>query len=317
MFCLFKSSIFKNVYQKVVFKRCDDTGVARYFTAEDFVSLHAEPYEFRSANGDKMQGCFYYYDNPASDKIVIFDHGMGGGHLSYMKEIEMLARRGYKVFSYDHTGCMQSGGDSCVGFAQSLSDLNACLKTLKSDSNYKNSKFAVMGHSWGGYAALNISAFHPDLTHVIVLSGFISVSAIAESFGAFKKYIYAVEKSVNPEYVDCNAGESLNNTKAKVLLIYSDNDPLVKKEKHFDVLKKSLSDRKNTEFVLEANKGHNPNYTADAVSYLGEYVSLLKKNKKTLKTDERKKYFVNSFDWDRMTDQDEKVWQKILSTLEV
>ncbi len=313
MICLFKSSVFKKIYQKVVFKRCDDTGVARYFTAEDFNSLHAEPYEFQSANGNKLQGYFYYYDNPIQDRIVVFDHGMGGGHLSYMKELEMLARHGFKVFSYDHTGCMQSGGESCVGFTQSLSDLNACLKTLKSDINYKDSKFAVMGHSWGGYAALNISAFHPDLTHVIVLSGFISVSAIAESFGAFKKYIYAVEKSANPEYVDCNAIDSLNNTAARALLIYSDNDPLVKKEKHFDVLRERLSDRENTEFMLESNKGHNPNYTAEAVKYLGEYTSLLKKSK--LKTAAEKKAFVDSLDWDRMTAQDERVWQKILQTL--
>ncbi len=313
---MFKFNIFKRIYQKFIFARCDDKGLAYYFSPKDFDGLHSEPYEFKSAVGEKLQGYFYYYNNPAEGRVVVFDHGMGGGHRSYMKEIELLARHGYRVFAYDHTGCMQSGGESCVGFTQSLSDLDACLKTLKSDTKYKNTKFAVMGHSWGGYATLNVSAFHPDLTHVVVLAGFISVSAIAESFGAFKKYIYNVEKQSNPKYVDCNAIDSLKNTEAKTLLIYSDNDPLVKKDVNFVPLKNGLSDRANTDFVLEEGKEHNPNYTADAVKYLGEYMALLKQKKKQLKTDGQKKQFVDGFDWDKMTAQDDAVWQKIFETLD-
>ncbi len=306
----------KKFYQNIIFKRCDDVGTARYFTAADFDGLNCESYPFKNSSGDMLQGYFYYYDNPVQDRLVVFDHGMGGGHHSYMKEIELLARRGYNVFSYDHTGCMESEGENCGGFTQSLADLNCCLNTLKSDGKYKNMKFAVMGHSWGGFAALNISAFHSDLSHIIVLSGFISVDAIAESFGVFKKYIYGIEKQANPEYADCNAIESLKNTDAKLLLVYSDNDNLVKKDKHFDVLKNAFSNRKDTSFVLEKGKGHNPNYTDGAVKYLAEYMKLLSKNKSKLKTDEQKKTFIDSLDWDRMTAQDDAVWQKIFDILD-
>ncbi len=306
----------KKLYQGLIFKRCDDLGVAKYFSAGDFNGLNSEPYCFKSEKGDKLQGYFYYYDNPIAERLIVFDHGMGGGHRSYMKEIEMLARHGFKVFSYDHTGCMESEGENCGGFTQSLSDLNACLKALKSDDRYESCKFAVMGHSWGGYAALNISQFHSDLTHIIAMSGFISVGKIAEKFGAFKKYIYAVEKSTNPQYVNCNAIDSLKSTDAVALLIYSDNDSLVKKEKHFDALKKAFEARKNTFFILEKNKGHNPNYTADAVLYLADYMKMLSKQKTASKTDEQKKEFVNSLDLDRMTAQDEAVWKKIFDVLD-
>lgn len=305
----------KNLYQKLIFKRCDDEGLAYYFSAKDFEGLQTEPFSFKGNSDQKLKGNFYYYDNPDENRIIVFDHGMGGGHLSYMKEIEMLASQGYKVFAYDHTGCMESEGESAGGFSQSLSDLDCCLKALKSDEKYQNKTFSVMGHSWGGFSTLNISAFHPDLSHIVVLSGFVSVDIIASKFGSLKKYIAAIEKESNPVYASCNAVDSLNNTDAKVLLVYSDNDKMVNKEMNFDYLVSSLKDRKNTSFILESNKDHNPNYTADAVRYLSEYLSALNAQKKKLKTPEQKKAFVEGFDWDRMTRQDDAVWQKIFDHL--
>lgn len=306
----------KKLYNKFIFARCDDAGLAYYFSAKDFDGINAAPYSFKGNNGQLLKGNFYYYDNYDESRIIVFDHGMGGGHLSYMREIEMLARHGYKVFAYDHTGCMESEGESTVGFTQSLADLDSCLKTLKSDKEYKDKNFAVVGHSWGGFSTLNISAFHPDLTHIVVLSGFVSVDIIASRFGKLKKYIMQIEKEANPSYVGCNGAESLKNTKAKALLIYSDNDKMVNKQSNFDYLNAALRDRPCTEFVLESGKDHNPNYTADAVSYLAQYLSALAKQKKQLKTPELKKQFVASFDWQRMTEQDEYVWDKIFRHLD-
>ena len=70
--------------------------------------------------------------------------------------------------------------------------------------------------------------------------------------------------------------------------------------------------------MLVDGKKHNPNYTVDAVNYLGEYTAQLtrKLKKKELVTPEQKKAFVESFDWDRMTAQDETVWEKIFAVLD-
>ena len=306
----------KKIYNSFIFARCDDKGTAYYFSAKDFDGITAEPYTFKGNKGQKLCGNFYYYEGYNPDRIVVFDHGMGGGHLSYMREIEELARHGYKVFAYDHTGCMLSEGENTVGFTQSLADLDCALKTLKADEKYKDKSFAVIGHSWGGYSTLNISAFHPDLTHVVVLSGPVSVERITEQFGPLKKSIREIEKQANPVYADCDGVRSLKNTKAKALLVYSDNDKMVNKELHFDYLKAGLADRENTFFLLEKGKDHNPNYTADAVKYLGEYLAELNKKQKQLKTAEQKKAFVSSFDWKRMTAQDERVWSMIFEWLD-
>lgn len=320
---LFQKQLEK-IYRTMVFGRCDDKGTAFYFSAEDFPGLNKVPYSFVSSKGDKLQGYFYYYDNPIKNRLVVFDHGFGGGHRSYMKEIEMLCKHGFLVFSYDHTGCMESEGESSNGLGQSLSDLNDCITALKKEEKLNGYSFSVMGHSWGGFSTLNIAALHPDITHIVVLSGFVSVDVmLSQFFPSFlrplSKTFLAVEKKHNPESLKYNAVETLKNTKARVLLIYSDNDRAVKKEIHFDSLKKALESKDNVRLVLLSGKGHNPNYTSDAVKYLGEYTSTLaqKNKKKELQTAEQKKAFLDFFDWNRMTAQDEEVWAEIFKTLNI
>ena len=315
--------LIENIYRGKVFARCDDKGTAYYFSAEDFEGLQKNPYTFLSSKGAKLQGYFYHYDNPVKDRLIVFDHGFGSGHRAYMKEIELLCRKGYLVFSYDHTGCMESEGDSSNGLGQSLSDLNDCFNALKKEEKLKSYTFSVMGHSWGGFSTLNIAARHPEIKHIVVLSGFVSVDIMLSQFmpsalAPFRKLLRKVEEKYNPESLRYDAVSTLRNTDAKVLLIYSDNDKAVNKKIHFDFLKEGLKDKENVKLILLSGKGHNPNYTDDAVAYLGEYITTrAKKNKnKELDTDEKKKAFVASFDWDRMTAQDEKVWAEIYKTLE-
>lgn len=311
-----------DIYRSVAYTRCDDNGTAFYFSADDFPGLNREEYNFYASAGHKLCGNIYYYDNFNPDRLIVFDHGFGGGHRSYMKEIEMLCKHGYRVFAYDHTGCMKSGGESTNGMAQSICDLNDCINALKADERFNKLDFSVMGHSWGGFSCLNIAALHHDISHIVVFSGFVSVEKIVNTFfnGALKGYRKAVlelEKASNSELVKYNAVETLLNTNAKVLLIYSDNDTLCRKE-HYDMLKDALADNVNIKFILEHNKGHNPNYTHNAVKLLAEYSSALKRytRKKLLETNEQKKAFVESFDWHAITEQDEKVWNEIFNLLD-
>jgi hypothetical protein len=71
------------------------------------------------------------------------------------------------------------------------------------------------------------------------------------------------------------------------------------------------------DLLLLKGKGHNPNYTLDAVAYLGEYLAKKQKLLKRglLSTDAQKKEFLASWDWNRMTAQDEDVWDRIFASL--
>ena len=70
----------EQMYRARLFKRYDDTGCVFYFSPDDFPSLSAEPYTFRSKKGDLLKGYFYSYGEPIANRLIVFDHGMGAGH---------------------------------------------------------------------------------------------------------------------------------------------------------------------------------------------------------------------------------------------
>ena len=314
----------EQIYRSQLYCRPDTSDTVFYFSAEDFEGLKKEPYSIKAAAGHSLQGYFYSYENQKDGRLVVFDHGMGGGgHRSYMREIETLARRGYRVFAYDHTGCIESGGDSTNGFAQSLCDLNDVICALKSDESFKNMKISVVGHSWGAFSSLNIGALHNDITHIVAMSGFCSVATILRQnfcglLGGFFKRAMEIEREANPKFSRFCAAKSLKNTKAKVLVIHSDDDPTVSFEKNFVFLKSKLADKENIEFLSVTKKGHNPNFTEAAVKYKDAFFAEFQKKQKRgkLKTDEQKKALIESYDWWRMTEQDEELWNKIFEFLE-
>ncbi len=295
-----------------------------YFSAEDFPGLSRRSFDFTAEQGHTLRGWFYHYDNSPPDRIVIFEHGMGCGHRAYFREIERLARAGYTVYAYDHTGCAESEGESTRGFSQSLSDLNACIKALKANPECEGKSLSLIGHSWGGYSSLNISEFHPDLTHIVALSGFVSVSQmIKQSISGplifFRKHFLGLEREVNPALFDLSAEKSLEKATGKVLVLHSLDDHVVKAKHNFLYLQKRLQKKnlQNVTLIPLQGKKHNPNYTVDALAYKNAFFAdLVAKNKSgELATSEQKKAFRESFDWYRMTEQDETVWTTILEFL--
>lgn len=312
----------KKIYGKQVLTRFKDYGTVYFFSEKDFPGLNKYPYSFSGCDGQKLQGYFYCYENPIKNRLVIFEHGMGGGHRSYFREIETLAKHRYLVFSYDHTGCMESEGENTKGFSQSLNDLDCCMKTLKKEDMLKDYDISVMGHSWGGFSSMNIPALYPEISHVVAMSGFVSVKEMIKQifYGikGFYSFFYAIEENNNPVFSKTNTVESLKNTKTKVLIIHSEDDKTVSSKKHFHVMKRELASNKNISFLLVNGKNHNPNFTKEAVTYKDSFFKSLSQKLKNheLSTEESKKAFVESFDWWKMTAQDETVWEKIFSFLD-
>lgn len=312
----------ERMFRSQLYIRQDNPYGIFYFTPEDFPGLITHPYEFKANGGYPLSGCFYHYADPIPGRLVVFDHGMGNGHRAYLREIETLAKAGFLVFSYDHTGCMASGGKHVGGFAQSLNDLDACIKALKKEVNLNERSISVVGHSWGGFSTMNIAAIHPDITHVVSMSGFVSVERILKQtfsglMSGYAKPMLELELRENPRFARYNALESLSKTSAKVLLIYSDDDTMVRKEFHYDPLFQKFSASNHIGFLLLSGKEHNPNYTADAVKYKNKFFAEFTKavKKKQLATPEQQADFMARYDWKRMTEQDESVWDAILTHL--
>jgi pimeloyl-ACP methyl ester carboxylesterase len=246
---------------------------------------------------------------------------MGNGHRAYMREIETLCKAGFLVYSYDHTGCMASGGEHIGGFSQSLADLDDCIRTLKREPKLADRALSVVGHSWGGFSTMNIGAIHPEITHIVSMSGFVSVDRIVkQSLGALKAYAPAVvaqEQRAFPRHARYNALESIEKTRAKVLLIYSEDDKTVHKADHYDPLYIKFCDAEHVKFLLVNGKNHNPSYDAEAVKYKGaffaEYSKAVKKGKLTTRSAQRE--FMGKFDWWFMTNQDMDLWNAVFDHL--
>ena len=309
-----------NGYKGMMHTRYDNVDISFYFSHKDFEGFEREAYAFKSSMGHTLQGYLYSYKDFIEDRLIVFDHGLGNGHRAYMKEIEKLCSHGYRVFAYDHTGCMESGGASTNGLAQSLCDLNDCMATIKADKRFAGLDISVVGHSWGAFSTLNIAALHPEISHIVAMSGFVSVEEMMKTFFAgplkgYRKPIFDLERAANPKFSTFNAVESLKNSNVKALLIYSENDQLCRRV-HYDILKEGLQEKENVRFLLVPNKGHNPNYTEEAVKLLEVFKKAREKFAKKKTTKEQKAAFVASFDWHKMTEQDEAVWKEIFAHLD-
>ena len=317
---LFEKKVVNLVLGQLLTRQDNPHGIF-YFGPQDFPGLRAEPYAFKSHKGHDLKGFFYCYEGADPEKLVIFDHGMGNGHRAYMREIETLCKAGFLVYSYDHTGCMASGGAHIGGFAQSLADLDDCIKALKQEKALAGREISVVGHSWGGFSTMNIGAIHPEVKKIVSMSGFVSVERIVkQSLGPLKAYAPAVVKAEqleNPRHSRFNALESLAKTKAQGLLIYSEDDKTVLKTEHYDPLYIKFCDSDHVKFLLLNGKNHNPTYENESVIYKDAFFSQFQKalKKGQLATAEQQKEFFGRFDWWFMTAQDMAVWEQIVAHL--
>ena len=313
----------KKYYKKTLMNRHDPDGSVYYFSYTDFEGLSAQPYSFTTPAGDTLRGNLYSYPGFREDRLVVFDHGMGAGHNAYMREIEVMCRHGYRVLAYDHTGCNKSDGTGLRGLSGSLYDLDACLNSVAADSELGSLDIYVVGHSWGAFSSMNISAYHPEIKAVVAISGFYSVSEMLRQvfpplLAPWRPAALAVEQEMNPDHFSASAIENLRNTPTRVLFIHSKDDAVASYNSHFSKLSEALSGNPSITLLTVEGKGHNPNFTSEAVKYKDAFFAELTKlrKKKKLVSDQQKSEFVSSYDWYKMTEQDIELWQIIFDFLD-
>ena len=155
-----------NHYIKYFVHRYDKEVGIPYYSYKDFKDFKCEDYSFTNSYGINIRYFFYYYENYKPNIIILFCHGMGPGHTAYIAEIEALARRGYKVLTLDFAGCGESGGEY-------LGSLNKPTRDVIDLINHLNLKeqIILMGHSMGGYTALNTLCLRKEIIGIFYFSG--------------------------------------------------------------------------------------------------------------------------------------------------
>lgn len=299
------------LYKKHFVCRYDKEVGVPYYQASDFKGLKEECFSFTNSKGVELKCFYYYYDNYKDDVIVLFLHGLAAGHAAYFAEIDALARRGYKVLTLDYTGCGDSKG-KCLGSLNTPTrDVNELLDYLKVDK-----PLVIVGHSLGGYTALNTISLRDEIKKAVVISGFLSIKTIGDALiknNFFVKHILKYENKLYPEYKDLNNIDYLNKTNNNIFYIQSDDDGMVPYRIALEVVEQI--DNPHIKTLKMSGRKHNPNYTDAAVSYMnevfGNYYALIRK--KQIKTDEDKINYFKDISLSKLVEQDEGLFDQISS----
>ena len=298
-------------YKKQFIKRYDYAPYLKYFSYKDFKGLNFNEYNIE-INQNRIMGGFYFY-NKIYEPLVVFVHGMGPGHLSYMRDVETIARQGYMVYAYDMFGTGKSDGYKINGLLGAIASLDLVLENLH--QTYEN--VIVIGHSLGAFASLNIAKYKPYIKTVVAISGFVAIDLLS-SIAVEPQLILDYEKSLNAKYYESSAEviSKLEKFKGNLMIIHSSDDEMVNHNIGINYLKKHLKSEPN--YLMLDGKKHNPNYSYEAVKYMDDVFKDFnnKQKENSLSLDEQIKYF-ESIDFVKMTNQDMDVWNKIFDFIKL
>lgn len=97
---------------------------------------------------------------------VLVLHGGPGGDFQYLLPLKELADR-YRLIFFDQrgTGFSPRVSPASLNMEQYLQDVEAFVSFYG-----KNGPVSIVGHSWGGYLALQYAARHPQKIHRLILA---------------------------------------------------------------------------------------------------------------------------------------------------
>lgn len=298
------------VYRKNFLRRydCEDAAIP-YYCAEDFPGLSCEEGSFANSFGTTIKYFFYHYENPRTDKLLLFCPGMGPGHVAYLAEIATLCRAGYRVLTLDYTGCGASGGEKLPSINAPTHDALELLELL-----HPQEEVIPIGHSLGGYTALNVAHRNSGVRRAVILSGFVSITDEMMTFVKLRPFAACVgrlEKKLDPAFGSIDNLAYLANTTDRILWIHSTDDSMVNYKHNAGRVKKLQNP--NLRVITVEGKKHNPQYTQKALenmnAWIGEYFRLVIGKK--LKTLEEKQAYFADKPIESMTEQDPAVYEEI------
>lgn len=225
-------------------------------------------HDYVNDKGIKIAGAFYYYPHFKTFKgLIINAHGMDNCKETQLSRLEYFARDGYLIYSYDGTGVGESEGKDIVGLGHSVIDLYNTIKHLETIDVINDMKWALYGHSWGGYAVSCVGnyPFNHPIDVIIAKAGFNSVrdefkfqgyQKIGKITNLFLPLVMMIENLRLPANKNKFSVDALAKTNAEVLIMHSVDDHMVGFE---SVMKKyipRLYNHENIHWKIYQNRGH-------------------------------------------------------------
>lgn len=310
-------------------KRCEGNHKLKCFTADDFENLSSKPIEVKSNKGQILRGNIYTDKSMKEYKgLIVFVHGMGGGHLSYTTEINTLAKAGFIVIGYDNTGTCSSEGKNLKGFFQSVIDIDYVLNFIEKDEELSKYSTELVGHSWGAYTVCQSLQFNHNIKAVVAMSGFNSSAKVVcdtmknetnINFSFLKPFVTIINFLTFGKKATKNTINILKDTKVPVLLLHGDADTSVYIENSLVINKEISENNSNIRQIIYKGRFHNIYQTKESENYLNTTfggLSELNKKYKGKPPEEEINKIYDSIDYKRMTEEDEEVMNMIISFLE-
>jgi pimeloyl-ACP methyl ester carboxylesterase len=224
----------------------------------------------------------YLYGDPSANRLLIFSHGLGSGHESYMKEIIYMVDAGYLVFAYDGTGSCTSEGESTVGVLQSALDLDAAFDYISSSDALRTLPIYLMGHSWGGFAAAEALGRHNHIVAAVSLAGYAYPVDLLIDRGSqmLNQDLNGMEFFVNISHLITyglknfrrNAVDSINSSDTPILLVHGNQDHVIPLDKTSIIAYQDKLNNPRVETYVISREGQNGHssifYSAEAVPHI-------------------------------------------------
>ncbi len=122
------------------------------------------------------------YSSLGSGPVVLFLHGIGGGHLAFAPQLETFAAAGYRAVAWDMPGYGHSDPIEPYTFKGLAEKCIALIDALAARNGHQVS---LVGHSMGGMVAQEVVARRPDLVQHLILCG--TSAAFGRSEGDWQK----------------------------------------------------------------------------------------------------------------------------------
>ena len=179
------------------------------------------------------------------------------------------------VFGYDNCGCYESGGEKTYGIEQTVIDLKYALNYIEGLMGKVTPMF-IYGHSMGAYAGATVLNYSNRIKGVVLRSGFISpnkiiMDVLENMFGkaSFVLFPFIIQYRIflfgNVAFK--NSVKAIKNTKIKVFLMQSEDDPIVSLKHSLYGQKKKFVKKENVYTRLYYGRGHDIVRSEEAMRY--------------------------------------------------
>ncbi len=252
-----------------IFARYDGKQTKVPVELTDIVSTR-EKQEYLSGK-NRLSGYLYRSDIETNkNTLIVVAPGFHAGADDYLWQIKSLLDYGWSVFAFDTTGSFNSEGESSIGFAQELYDIEATLKYIEKNNRFGYNDIVLLGHSRGGYAACcALSLNEYDISAVIAISGV--NSSMEGVIGAATDYVGPIAYGnygflwlyqtmlFGSDTVNLNADEEISKSDVPVLIVHGSNDTEVPLDQYSIISHKDEIKSDAVEYLVctEANQnGH-------------------------------------------------------------